>query len=497
MQNSSNNTEKPKALTVSELTRMIKGTLEGRFSAVEVEGELSNVSQPASGHMYFTIKDSNAQISAVMFKGSQTGLKFRPTSGMVVRAFGSVSVYAPRGSYQIIIRRMEEGGKGSLQAQFEALKDKLQKEGLFDQSRKRPLPMLPQHVGVVTSDTGAAIRDILNVVSRRFPNLHVLLAPSKVQGVGSAKEIATQIDRLNESGGLDVMIVGRGGGSIEDLWSFNEEVVARAIARSKIPVISAVGHEIDFTISDFVADLRAPTPSAAAELVVGCKDAFEERLAQHKKRLIQTIREHTLAARNRLSRASESYVFREPANIVARQRQKLNLINVRSEHKLQDAVRETQQTLDLIGNRMRQRLQIATRQTQQQLDRFEILIHQHMHSSLQKNRQNIESTRQKMAHQMKLRHQMGLQDMQRYSMQLRALNPLAVLQRGYSVTRGKDGRIILRVDDINKDEIVTTQISDGSFESQVLTGKSSTTNNKQKKKTKNNNKQQILMPGFQ
>ena len=425
---------------------MIKGTLEGKFSAVEVEGELSNVSQPASGHMYFTIKDANAQISAVMFKGSQRGMKFKPVSGMVVRAFGSVSVYAPRGSYQIIIRRMEEGGKGSLQAQFEALKEKLQKEGLFSQERKRPLPMLPQHVGVVTSDTGAAIRDILNVVSRRFPNLHVLLAPSKVQGVGSAEEIATAIDRLNEIGGLDVLIVGRGGGSIEDLWSFNEEVVARAIARSKTPVISAVGHEIDFTISDFVADLRAPTPSAAAELVVGCKDAFKERLTQHNNRLMRSLRERTESARNRLARASGSYVFREPANVVARHRQKLNIIKMRSEHKLQGAVRETQQTLDWIGTRMQQQLQ----------------------NSVKNSQQKIESARQKLIHQMKLRHQMGLQDIRRYTMQLRALNPLAVLQRGYSVTRGEDGRIILKTDDLHKGEVIVTQVGDGSFESEVI-----------------------------
>jgi len=437
---------KPKALSVSELTRMIKGTLEGKFSAVEVEGELSNVSQPASGHMYFTIKDSNAQISAVMFKGSQRDIKFKPVSGMIVRAFGNVSVYAPRGSYQIIIRRMEEGGKGSLQAQFEALKEKLQKEGLFSQERKRPLPMLPQHVGVVTSDTGAAIRDILNVVSRRFPNLHVLLAPSKVQGVGSAEEIAAAIDRLNEIGGLDVLIVGRGGGSIEDLWSFNEEVVARAIVRSKIPVISAVGHEVDFTISDFVADLRAPTPSAAAELVVGCKDSFEERLMQHNNRLTRALRERTQAARNRLSHASNSYVFREPANVVARHRQKINVIQMRNEHKLQDAVRETQQTLDWISNRMQQQLQNAVKSSRQELD----------------------SSRQKMIHQMQLRQQMGLQNIRHYAMQLRALNPLAVLQRGYSVTRGEDGRIILKADDLKKGETIVTQVADGCLESQVL-----------------------------
>jgi len=436
---------RPKALSVSELTRMIKGTLEGRFGSVLVEGELSNVSQPASGHLYFTIKDSNAQISAVMFRGNQRGLQFRPRDGIVVRARGEISVYERRGNYQILVRRMEEGGKGSLQAQFEALKEKLQKEGLFAKERKQSLPMLPQHVGVVTSATGAAIRDILNVVSRRFPNLHVLLAPAKVQGDGAAEEIAAQIDRLNEIGGLDVLIVGRGGGSLEDLWCFNEEVVARAIARSKLPVISAVGHEIDFTISDFVADLRAPTPSAAAELVVGCKEAFQERLAEQQNRLVRALRESTLAARNRLRHAAGSYVFREPANVAARHRQKLDACRMRIEHKLRGAVQETQQTLDVIGSRLQQETRAA----------------------VQGSHQALEDMRMRMAHRAKLRHQMGVQDVRRVAMQLRALNPLAVLQRGYSVTRGSDGRIIVKTADVHDGEIVQTQVADGQFESRV------------------------------
>ena len=437
--------DRPKALSVTELTRMIKGTLEGRFGRVFVEGELSNVSQPASGHLYFTIKDANAQISAVMFRGNQRGLQFRPQDGVVVRAHGEISVYERRGNYQILVRRMEEGGKGSLQAQFEALKEKLQKEGLFAKERKQPLPMLPQHVGVVTSATGAAIRDILNVVSRRFPNLHVLLAPAKVQGDGAAEEIAAQIDRLNAIGGLDVLIVGRGGGSLEDLWCFNEEVVARAIARSTIPVISSVGHEIDFTISDFVADLRAPTPSAAAELVVGCKDAFQERLNEQQARLVRALRESTLAARNRLRHASGSYVFREPANAAARHRQKLEACRMRIEHTLRGALQDTQQTLDLIGPRLQQQMRAA----------------------VQESRQTLEDVQLRMVHRAKLRHQMGSQDIRRLVMQLRALNPLAVLQRGYSVTRGADGRIIAKTTDVKPEEIVETQVADGRFESTV------------------------------
>ena len=323
---------------------------------------------------------------------------------------------------------------------------KLQKEGLFASERKRPLPMLPQHVGVVTSATGAAIRDILNVVSRRFPNLHVLLASAKVQGDGAAEEIAAQIDRLNAIGGLDVLIVGRGGGSLEDLWCFNEEVVARAIARSTVPVISAVGHEVDFTISDFVADLRAPTPSAAAELVVGCKDAFQDRLEQTQRRLIRALQERAVAAGNRLARAAGSYVFREPANAVARHRQRLDSLRMRVEHKLRGALQDTQQTVDVLGMRM------------QNLP----------HAALESSRKQLADLQLRLGHAMKLRHQMAQQDVRRYAMQLRTLNPLEVLQRGYSVTRGQDGRIIVKATDVRSGETVITQVGTGQFESQVL-----------------------------
>lgn len=436
----------PKALTVSELTRMIKGSLESQFGSVLIEGELSNVSQPASGHLYFTIKDAGAQISAVMFRGNQRGLAFKPRDGMLVRATGEISVYERRGNYQILIRRMEDGGKGTLQAQFEALKEKLQKEGLFAAERKRPLPMLPQHVGIVTSATGAAIRDILNVISRRFPNLHVLLAPAKVQGDGAAEEIAAQIDRLNEIGGLDVLIVGRGGGSLEDLWCFNEEVVARAIVRSAIPVISAVGHEVDFTISDFVSDLRVPTPSAAAELVVGCKESFQERLSTIQNCLVRALRERTDAAGHRLARAAGSYVFREPANAAARHRQRLDSLKMRMEHKLRGAVQGAQQTLDMVGVR----------------------IHQRPQAAIQANRKQLEDLQLRLVHRMRLRQQMALQDVRRYETQLRALNPLEVLQRGYSVTRGEDGRIIVKATDVNLGETVVTQVGRGHIESKVL-----------------------------
>lgn len=434
-----------RALTVTELTRRIKGTLERAFGAVEVEGEISNLSRPVSGHLYFTIKDEGAQISAVMFKGSQRMMRFEPRNGMVVRAAGDVTVYEKRGNYQILVRSMEEGGQGSLQARFEALKKKLAGEGLFAAERKRPLPLLPQHVGVVTSASGAAIRDILNVITRRFPNLHLLLAAVKVQGVGAAEEIAAAIDRLNEIGGLDVLIVGRGGGSLEDLWCFNEEVVARAVARSRIPVISAVGHEIDFTICDFVADLRAPTPSAAAELVVGCKETFQETLAQLQRRQTAVMQRALQTARHRLERAAQSYVFREPANAVARHRQRLDAVHPRMGQLLRSALQARQQTLDWLGGRLQQRSRYA----------------------VQEGRQVLQDATGKMGYALKLTCQSHRQDVKRLEMQLRALSPLAVLQRGYSVTRLADGRLVGRADQVCDGDGLVTQLADGVVNSTV------------------------------
>jgi exodeoxyribonuclease VII large subunit len=432
-------TESARALTVTELTRQIKASLMRAFNAVQVEGEISNLSCPASGHLYFTIKDEGAQISAVMFRGSQRTLTFTPRNGVVVRAHGEITVYEKRGNYQILVRNMEEGGKGSLQARFEALKKQLKEEGLFAAERKQALPILPQHVGVVTSATGAAIRDILNVITRRFPNLHLLLAPVKVQGDGAAEAIANAIDRLNEIGGLDVLIVGRGGGSLEDLWCFNEEVVARAVARSRIPVISAVGHEIDFTICDFVADLRAPTPSAAAELVVGCKDAFQERLAQLQQRQTAVMQRRLEIARHRLERAAKSYVFREPANAVSRHRQRLDIVKSQLDGALRNALQDRQQSLDWIGVRLQQCAR----------------------AGVQRGRQVLQQASGDMGYSLKLKTQEGRQDIRRIEMQLKALNPLAVLGRGYSVTRLADGKLISTIDQITASDALVTQVSDG------------------------------------
>ncbi len=412
-----------KVYSVSELTRRIRGTLEHAFGQVWVEGELSNVRRPASGHYYLTIKDENSQISAVLFKRDQAGLTFEPADGVQVRAWGGVSVYEARGTYQIIVRKLEESGQGALQQRFEALKRKLQAEGLFDPARKRPLPMLPQRIGVVTSDTGAAIRDILNVVTRRFPNLHVVLAPAKVQGVGAAAEIVAGIEALNAFGGLDAMIVGRGGGSLEDLWCFNEEIVARAIAASRIPVISAVGHEIDFTISDFVADMRAPTPSAAAELVVGCKDAFEERLRMRSDQLANLLSTALLRARTRFERVRGSSVFQRPAAVVAAHRSGLERARMCMEHRLTGRVMESRQRIDDAAGRL--------------------------------------------TYGGRLRCQRARQDLARLGGQLRVLDPRGVLSRGYTLTRDAKGRVIRRAVDVSKGMELVTEFADGKVSSVV------------------------------
>jgi exodeoxyribonuclease VII large subunit len=274
-----------KVLTVSELTARIGEALEERFPAVWVEGEISNFYLHGSGHAYFTLKDADAQLRAVLFRTRMRRIRFEPADGLHVLAFGAIEVYRQRGEISLVVELLEPKGLGALQLAFEQLKARLQAEGLFDQARKRELPRFPRRIGIATSPTGAAIQDMLRVIGRRFGELNIVIAPCRVQGDGAAEEIAQAVRDLNALGDVDVIIVGRGGGSIEDLWAFNQEAVARAIAGSKVPVVSAVGHEVDFTIADFVADLRAPTPSAAAELVVREKQAVVDTLAQLRARL--------------------------------------------------------------------------------------------------------------------------------------------------------------------------------------------------------------------
>lgn len=277
-------------LTVTELTLAIKKNLESRFPIVSVRGEISNFKEQSSGHLYFTLKDAEAQISAALFKGSARGLARLPKNGDQVIVKGELSVYPPRGNYQIIVRDLQYAGVGELLLKLHELKAKLEAKGWFEESRKKALPKMPKTIGVVTSPTGAVIQDILHILSRRFSGVHLILNPVKVQGEGAAQEIAQAIEQFNKHNLVDVLIVGRGGGSLEDLWAFNEEIVASAVFHSKIPIISAVGHETDYCIADFVADVRAPTPSAAAEIVIAEKTQHLEHLILTQKRLKQSLK---------------------------------------------------------------------------------------------------------------------------------------------------------------------------------------------------------------
>jgi exodeoxyribonuclease VII large subunit len=309
--------------TVSALTAEVKAVLEDGFSALWVEGELSNFKHHTSGHMYFTLKDAQAQIRGVMFRGNNRLLKFQPTDGLAVLVCGTLTVYERRGEYQINVEFMEPKGVGALQLAFEQLKARLEAEGLFDAGRKRPLPLLPRRIGIITSPTGAVIRDMLTIVGRRFPGLEILIHPVAVQGEGAAREIAAALKRLGSRTDLDVLIVARGGGSLEDLWAFNEEVVARAIAASPIPVISAVGHETDVTIADFVADLRAPTPSAAAELVVARRDELRQRVDELMARGQAAVQHLIEVRRGRVEMLRRHLTFLSPAAQLARRRERL------------------------------------------------------------------------------------------------------------------------------------------------------------------------------
>lgn len=317
-----NRPSQDKIYTVTEITREIKSTLEGSFSAVWVEGEISNYLLHSSGHRYFTLKDENSQIKCTLWKFRGNQLRFQPEDGMKVMIWGNVTVYERNGQYQLDVAELIPAGLGVLEMAFRQLKEKLFQEGLFDEEHKKPIPDFPETIGVVTSPTGAAIRDIVRIIRDRFPGVSVVIRPVRVQGEGAAEEIAQAIREFNRFAKIDVMIVGRGGGSLEDLWAFNEEVVARAIYDSEIPVISAVGHEIDFTISDLVADLRAPTPSAAAQMVVQDKRILLKQLESDIGRLASLSDSMLEFAKQRLKGARESYGFRRPLDIVSQRSQR-------------------------------------------------------------------------------------------------------------------------------------------------------------------------------
>jgi exodeoxyribonuclease VII large subunit len=411
--------EERQIFAVSEIVGQVRKDLESSFRSVWVQGEISNLRCPPSGHLYFTLKDDEAQISAVCFRMRSRYLKFQPEDGLDVLARGTVTVYPPRGQLQLMIEHMEPVGRGGLQLAFEQLKARLQAEGLFDESLKKRLPLLPSKIGVVTSPTGAAIQDILRVLKRRNDRVSVLIYPTRVQGKSAAGELAAGIDYMNTRSDLDVLIVGRGGGSLEDLWPFNEEEVARAIFRSRIPVISAVGHEIDFTISDFVADLRAPTPSAAAEIVSSQRSELLSRLEHLARRSLQAVRAQLHRHQRRFDRVQRSRGFVD----------------------VETRLRFLQQRLD--ENRLRLQTSIGP--------------------LLQRLGRRRESAGRELAHQVRYLLQARSTRLATCSEKLRAYSPLQVLDRGYAIVTKGEGQVIRDPDALQPEELIYVRVARGRF----------------------------------
>ena len=414
-----------KVLTVSELTRSIRGTLEAKFNAVWVQGEVSNYKAHPNGHQYFTLKDARTQIACVIWRDTMAPLRQPLTDGARIQVLGTVSVFEARGQYQVVVQIVQPFGQGALQAKFEALKRKLEGEGLFDPARKRALPKFPKRIGIVTSPSGAAVRDILNILRRRAPWLSILINPVRVQGSGAAQEIAVAIGELakpNENfTPVDLIVVTRGGGSIEDLWEFNEEIVARAIAAAEVPIVSAVGHEIDFTISDFVADLRAPTPSAAAEMIV--RDVLDLR---------------------RQMDACVRGLGRELFNRLRDAEQRL------------DHTRETLRRC--LGHKIdnyRRGLAHALATLQARSPVRELMLRRNRFGDLQRRLRELPKHNLELAH-----HRF-----ERIAGILRVLGPEATLRRGYSITRNERGELIRSVANVRPKMNIKTRVSDGEFES--------------------------------
>jgi len=432
--------------TVSQITRRIKSLLEEQIGSVWVSGEISNWKLAASGHAYFTLKDKDSQIDAVIFKGSLRRVRFEPESGLEVLGHGRVTVYERRGNYQIVLDDMQPKGVGALQLAFEQLKKKLGAEGLFAEEHKKTLPMLPRRVGVVTSPTGAAIRDILNVLGRRFGNLHVLIHPARVQGEEAAGEIVEGIRTL-DAYGVDVIIVGRGGGSLEDLWPFNEEAVVRAVFEAATPIISAVGHEVDFALTDFAADLRAPTPSAAAELVVREQQALLERVETLRQRLTGGLSQWLERARYRLRAATGSFVFQRPEELLRQPRQECDELRMRLESVMTERLRVLRQRVDQASRTLS--LLSPVNQVRQAYERLAV------------TRERLSRAMRGLTEQLRSR-------LRPAAAQLNALSPLAILSRGYALAWKQPGNTLIRnASDVSENDELRIQVGQGALRATV------------------------------
>lgn len=433
--------------SVSELNRTIRGLLESQFPLLWVEGEISNLAQPASGHIYFTLKDASAQVRCAMFKMRRQLLRFKPENGQQVLIRARVGLYEARGEFQLVAEHMEEAGDGALRRQFEELKARLASEGLFDTERKRPLPELPECIGVITSPTGAAIRDVLSVLQRRFPSIPVKIYPVSVQGDKAVPEIVRALQLASMHKQCDVLLLVRGGGSLEDLWAFNEEAVARAIVDSEIPVVCGVGHEVDITIADFAADQRAATPSAAAELVSPSQQAWLYSLQNLERRLVRLMQ-------NRLSQLADRTHWLQtrlrrlhPESQLAQQRQQLDDLGMRMQSAMESM-------LTSAGHDLRYLVQGLINSRPDTLIEYQKLQLEDLNSRLLYSTQvNLESKQQALA---------------TISRTLQAVSPLNTLSRGYSITRDENGQSITHEDQVSPGDTISTRLHDGEIRSRVL-----------------------------
>ncbi len=485
-------------VTVSQLTRMVKGAIEAALPrTLHVVGELSNLSRPSGGHIYFTLKDASSEVRCVIWRSDAKTLKFDLQDGMEVIATGGVDVFEPRGQYQLYVRRLEPRGVGALELAFQQLKEKLGKEGLFDPQRKRTLPRFPRRIAIVTSPTGAAIRDMLRTIERRYPKVHVLVFGVRVQGEGAAAEIADAIRRINRSraelDGIDVMIVGRGGGSLEDLWAFNEEVVARAIFASEIPVVSAVGHEVDFTIADFVADVRAATPTAAAELVVPVLGDLLAEIDARRHRLCQAAQRRIESARSRLAVAERSAWFRDPLGHVRRLAQRVDEMIGRLRLSAAGRIHARRAALGSLALRLvhvrpavqlarrRERLGRVEHRLRWAQGRFNLGCERRLRRAEARlasasPEQRIE-THRRVLEQLLLRLCVGCahatgskaRALESLATRLSASSHQQVLQRGFTLTRlARDKTLVRSPKDVCEGARIITQTADGEFGSRVV-----------------------------
>src|SRR5258706_11608745 len=435
-----------KAWTVSELTAKIRDLLAKNFTDITVQGEISNCREAQSGHIYFTLKDDRAQVRCVFFKQQQRGIKFRPEDGLQMTVRGSISVYESRAEYQIYVEKIELMGQGALQLAFEQLKKRLEAEGLFDAARKKPLPLLPSRIGIITSPKGAAVRDVVRILTRRFPNVHLTVYPVRVQGEGSAEEIVKALKFFNQKKFVDVLILARGGGSMEDLWSFNEEIVARAIFASEIPVISGVGHETDFTIADFVADVRASTPSAAAELVVQTRREFDKHIADLRETLAGLIRYRLLEFSRRVHELSARRGFRRPLDLLRQQRQRADEMTSRLVLGLRVRLEQARKRFTAAH------LRIATFDFRVKIAAFRL---------------RLEKRTAELGVRIDRQLRAKPERWQRLTLQLPERGPLKALERGYAIATDAAGNLLRSADQVQVGDNVAIQLHRGRLATEV------------------------------